>query len=178
MEHKIFTNTQIHSSKVPSIGEVTYESLSKDYLTVLLVSTAIFWLIAGTGLAILILFNPWEGPGWLTLVLLSVLLVLVVISFVFTHLGYRRKEFAMRTHDILVNTGLIWRSFTVLPFARVQHAEVQQGPIERLFSLSKLKIYTAGGSGSDMVIPGLKPERAQAMKHFILEHTTIQDEQE
>ena len=88
-----------------------------------------------------------------------------------------KKKYALRERDIIYQSGLLWRRYTVLPFNRVQHAEVQQGPVERLFELSKLKIYTAGGSGSDMIISGLPLDRAQNIKHFIL-HQTSGDEEE
>lgn len=98
-------------------------------------------------------------------------------SFLLRIYGFKRKKFAIRERDILYKEGLIWRSLTVVPFNRVQHAEVHQGPVERLFQLSRLKIYTAGGSTSDMTIAGLGPEEAYRMKHFILSKTS-EDEEE
>jgi uncharacterized protein len=42
-----------------------------------------------------------------------------------------------------------------------------QGPIGKTFNISALKIYTAGGSSSDLTIGGLPPEEAQRLKDFI-----------
>ena len=52
---------------------------------------------------------------------------------------------------------------------------IDQGPIERQFGLSKLKIFTAGGGASDMSIPGLDPETANALKEYIVSKTSSID---
>lgn len=40
-----------------------------------------------------------------------------------------------------------------------------------MYSLYSLKIYTAGGHSSDLVIPGLAEDKAQGLKEFILKKT-------
>ena len=90
----------------------------------------------------------------------------------------KRKKYALREHDIIYSSGLIWRQKTVVPFSRIQHVEVTEGPIDRLFDLSRLNIYTAGGSSSDLTIPGLMPSRAESIKHYILNRNSQLDEEE
>jgi len=82
--------------------------------------------------------------------------------------GFRRKQYALRTHDLTYQRGLIRFTVTSIPFNRVQHCEVGQGALERLFELAHLKVYTAGGSSSDLTIPGLPPERASRIKDYVL----------
>ncbi|MEO1438705.1 MAG: PH domain-containing protein [Bacteroidota bacterium] len=62
----------------------------------------------------------------------------------------------------------MFRKITTIPFNRVQHCEIKQGPIERLFNLKTLEVYTAGGATSDLKIPGLPDDRAQELKDFII----------
>ena len=83
----------------------------------------------------------------------------------------------MRSKDIVYRSGWLWRSTTTAPFNRVQHVMIDQGLIERQFQLSKLKIFTAGGSGSDLTIPGLNPETANTLKEFIVKKTTADEEE-
>ena len=73
--------------------------------------------------------------------------------------------------------GYLWRSNTVIPFNRIQHAEVTQGPIERMFELSVLRVFTAGGSASDIAIPGIRPDEAHRIKEFILSKTAADEEE-
>ena len=171
------SNPQVQVDQIPSVEEIEYIGLDQNYLTAELIGTAIFWLIFAGGALIAILLNLYRMPGWLSLLLLGGLLGLVLISFLLTIFGFRRKMYALRQRDIIYKSGLIWRRQTALPFNRVQHAEVQQGPIERLFELSKIKVYTAGGSSSDLTIAGLKHDRAQRIKQFILQKTSIDEEE-
>jgi uncharacterized protein len=54
-----------------------------------------------------------------------------------------------------VDRGVWWRSETFVPRARVQHTEVQQGPIARRYGMASLKVFTAGASHGEIEIDGL-----------------------
>jgi uncharacterized protein len=49
--------------------------------------------------------------------------------------------------------------------------------LERLFEMSSLRIYTAGGSSSDLSIPGLKPDQALKMRSYILKRAGGNEEE-
>ncbi|MFW5762007.1 MAG: PH domain-containing protein, partial [Cyclobacteriaceae bacterium] len=49
------------------------------------------------------------------------------------------------------------------------------GPLNRLFKLTTLKIYTAGGSTSDLNIPGLEYDDAQKLREYIAEKSSKHD---
>ena len=108
---------------------------------------------------------------------MPLLVALIIFSFVTTIFGFKRKKYALREKDIIYQAGLFWRNYTVLPFSRIQHVEVHQGPIERIFDLGKLKVYTAGGSSSDLAISGLAMDTAQSIKHFILNKSNSDEEE-
>lgn len=97
-------------------------------------------------------------------------------SIIATTKRFASKSYALREKDIVYKSGWLWQHVTTVPFNRVQHVSIDQGPIERNFNLSKLKIFTAGGSASDITIPGLRPETADYLKEFIVKKT--QDEEE
>jgi len=59
----------------------------------------------------------------------------------------------------------------------VQHLRIDQGPIERKFNLSRLKIFTAGGNSSDLSIPGLDPITSNKLKQFIVAKTGMDEEE-
>ena len=48
---------------------------------------------------------------------------------------------------------------------RVQHIDTQRNPIERVFGLGRVVVYTAGSRGADVAIPGLTPDRASDLQH-------------
>ena len=46
-----------------------------------------------------------------------------------------------------------------------------------MFNLSEISLYTAGGSGSDLSIPGLTHEKANALKNFITNRVATDEEE-
>ena len=54
-----------------------------------------------------------------------------------------------------VDRGVWWRAETFVPRARVQHTDVQQGPIARRYGIASLKVFTAGASHGEIEIDGL-----------------------
>ncbi|NND35356.1 MAG: PH domain-containing protein, partial [Saprospiraceae bacterium] len=65
-----------------------------------------------------------------------------------------------------------------IPFSRVQHCEIIKGVIDNMIGLVELRIFTAGGSSSDLVIPGLTPDVAFALKEHIIGKISDDDEEE
>lgn len=80
---------------------------------------------------------------------------------------YERAGYAIRSHDVVHKHGVWWRTVTTIPFNRMQHCEISQGPIQNLFGLATLRVFTAGGSSSDLSIEGLEHDEARKVKDFI-----------
>ena len=63
--------------------------------------------------------------------------------------------------------GFLWRSDTVVPFTRVQHIDVEQSPLERLYDLATLTVHTAGTHNASVKLEGVKRDTAEAMRDAI-----------
>jgi membrane protein YdbS with pleckstrin-like domain len=87
----------------------------------------------------------------------------------------RTSGFALREHDIAFRRGVFFRKTIVLPFNRLQHAELSTGPLQRRFGLASLKLYTAGASDVDLRIDGLTAEQAEVLRKQILAWTGNED---
>ncbi len=98
----------------------------------------------------------WVGP--------AVFGVLAVLGVVYTLKRYRIWGFDIEADAVTLERGVVIRVNSVVPFVRVQHVDSQRGPIERLAGLSSVVVYTAGSRGADVTIPGLRPERAEAIQ--------------
>jgi uncharacterized protein len=83
---------------------------------------------------------------------------------------YRARGYDMGADRLRVVRGLIFRSDTVVPFGRVQHIDVHQGPIERGYGLATLVLHTAGNHNASVSLPGLGHEDALAMREEIRAH--------
>lgn len=161
-----FQNAQQSIESLPDINEINFTGLPKAHLKSSLISYTVFFLILGSILGSIHLFTD-EIPTEIIILIAILLAILLVTVLIMTSLGFKHKAYALRDHDILYKSGLIWRDTTVVPFNRIQHVEIGEGPIERLFNLASLRVFTAGGSKSDLVIPGLMKEEAQRIKAFL-----------
>lgn len=83
---------------------------------------------------------------------------------------YEARGFAMGDDRLRVVRGLLFRSDTVVPFGRVQHIDVQQGPLERFYGLATLTLHTAGSHNASVHLPGLLNEDALVMRETIRAH--------
>lgn len=77
---------------------------------------------------------------------------------------YGAWGFRIRTDDLYVRRGVVWRAASVIPHRRIQHVDTQSGPIERALGLAQVVIYTAGVRGADVTIPGLARPDAESLR--------------
>jgi membrane protein YdbS with pleckstrin-like domain len=83
---------------------------------------------------------------------------------------YNARGYQMGTDRLRVVRGLLYRSDTVVPFGRVQHIDVRQGPIERFFAIATLTLHTAGNHNASVSLPGLGEDLAREMREEIRAH--------
>jgi membrane protein YdbS with pleckstrin-like domain len=98
--------------------------------------------------------------------------LLTGLQFWISYVGYRKKGYAVREKDILFRHGILSTTTTIIPFNRIQHVAIHEGFFSRMYDLSELQIYTAGGSSSDLHIPGLPKYEAEQIKTFLLNQIT------
>ena len=86
---------------------------------------------------------------------------------VFPGRRYRAWGYHEGEDELHIRRGLLVRVRTIVPFGRVQHIDVAQGPVERLFGVATLILHTAGTRGSAVALPGLDYAGAEAMRDRI-----------
>ncbi len=164
-----FTNTVVPTEDLPTIDPITFTNLDRKYLKLIFIRIAFFFLLL-CGALIAFLFLAEGLPT--TMVAIaggSAIILIIVFSSIVTLLGFPRKGYLVREKDISFQRGIITYKLTTVPYNRIQHVEVNQGVLAKLFKLSTVKIYTAGGSMSDLSIPGLPVTDAQKLKAFLSE---------
>jgi membrane protein YdbS with pleckstrin-like domain len=80
---------------------------------------------------------------------------------------YRRWGYCEGEDELEIRHGMLVRVRTIVPFGRVQHIDVAQGPIQRPFGLATLILHTAGTQGAAVPLPGLVHADAEAMRDRI-----------
>lgn len=175
-EPVLFSNPQVAVSELPQSASVQWARLHPAHLRVDLLG---LWL---TRLFLLGLFLAYtyftpDFPAYLRQGIAGLWVFLLLAATLLRYLGFRIKGYAVRQHDLMYRRGLLFRSLTVVPFNRIQHSEIQQGVIERQFGLARLSVFTAGGSQSDLSIPGLSWEEAERIRNFLSQKAATDEEE-
>lgn len=98
--------------------------------------------------------------------ILAVLVALLLI-FVLPARRYRAWGYDVSEDELHVQNGIWVRIRTIVPFGRVQHIDVSQGPIERRYGVGVLTLHTAGTRSSAVHLPGLEMAQAERMRDEI-----------
>lgn len=83
---------------------------------------------------------------------------------------YNARGYQISRDRLRVVRGIMWRSDTIVPFGRIQHIDVDQGPIERALDIATMTLHTAGSHNASVSLPGLGHELAVQMREEIREH--------
>lgn len=161
-----FTNETIDTTQLPKFEEVPMAALHPDYWKVTAITLGIVFAVLGIALALAVGFVG-ELRAYGTR-LGTVWLILTLLSFVFSFIAFRKKAFAFRNHDVLFRHGIIATTTIVIPYNRIQHVALHEGFVSRLFGLATIGIFTAGGSSSDIEIPGIEKQQAENIKQLLM----------
>jgi len=161
-----FINETIDTSQLPKYEEVSFTSLQPAYWNVILFYTIFTFTIIGIGLFFgLINIEEWQGQDVTVWAIFGILLILTLL---FSRIGFKKKSFAFRNHDVLFRHGVIATTTIVIPYNRIQHVALHEGIISRYFKLATVQVFTAGGSSSDLEIPGIQKEEAENIKQLLM----------
>lgn len=160
-----FDNNILKIDSLPRFEEVELISFAKAYLYKRIISTTISFVVVAVaiGLAYYIaeefrLYAPFVA-GMFCLIFLW--------SYYSSYQWYKKSGYAVRERDIIFKRGFLFERTTIVPFNRVQHVSTNRGVLDKMLNLSALNVFTAGGSGSDVALPGLDPETANALKEAL-----------
>ncbi len=161
-----FTNETIDTKQLPRFEEVELSSLHPKYWNVVVLNTSVFFVLLALVLTF-VLYKVEQLNSLIPYILIGFGIVLLFV-FYLTRIGFKKKGFAFRNHDVIYRSGIIATNTMVIPYNRVQHVALHEGFISRYFGLAKVEIFTAGGSSSDIEIPGIAKEEAENIKQLLM----------
>lgn len=104
-------------------------------------------------------------------------LLAVVVSFlsIFVHpfIEYEQWGYCITDEKVEFQHGIYYKKKTIIPISRIQHLNIKQGPIQKIFGLATIEIYTAGNSHSieailmseaEYIVEGLNREVLKVIK--------------
>lgn len=154
-------------TELPDISKIEFQRIHKNHLKVILINTFLVFVVLLIGLFFLIDRKLNEDMPEYTTWIYVLFIVLFALIVFYKILGFSRRKYALREKDISYKSGVITKTMTTVPFSRIQHVEIDEGPISRYFGLASLSVYTAGDSSDDLDISGIKKEEALRIKEFI-----------
>ena len=99
--------------------------------------------------------------------LVPMLLLYTFAAFVVPARKYRHWGYDMGIDRLRIVRGYMFYRDTIVPFSRIQHIDVDQGPIDRRYDLATLTVHTAGNHNSKVALPGLLHADALVMREAI-----------
>ena len=140
-----------------------------------------YWIL-GDGLTSFVLAGlawfvgrPWLAEHWehwtplIENVLLGVCLAMLAMAVLVPPLNYSRWRYGFVGDLLLMRYGILFVEERAVPVLRMQHVDLVRGPIERLFGLATLVVFTAGNEGSAFRVPGLPVRKAQELRDRIVQ---------
>ncbi|QCT01786.1 hypothetical protein E6C60_1068 [Paenibacillus algicola] len=110
-------------------------------------------------------------PGWAALAgTLPAALWLVLTA---PRLWHETFGFRVSAEQLEISSGIFFMRDTIIPMTRVQHVELESGPLLRRYGLAELKVVTAAKSH---VIRALSSEEAERLKAVIGKLAQVVDE--
>lgn len=134
------------------------------------IRSAVFLLLGSAGLVFY-----WTGrePRLVRLLFLAGLLFVVVLvslltTVVLPRLAWKHASWRLFPLVLELRRGVVFRHLVSVPRARVQHTDVERGPLERRFGLATLVVHTAGHDDSEIRLAGLEHGVALALRDHLL----------
>lgn len=159
-----FSNEPIDVSSIPVLDETSFVPMHPNFLRVSLIGRGIFAsivFIVGIVVAVLV-----PSGWWIPLLVTAVVVLLAGVSSALKKLEVRNIAYQVREHDLSYRSGILVKTVETVPFVRVQHAKISQGPIQRRFGLATLEVNSAG---PDLYIHGLGADDAEKLKVLVVE---------
>lgn len=111
-----------------------------------------------------------KGVGEHGMIIAPVLALCAFILVFLPQRKWKRWGYADGDEQLRVARGWMFRTDTIVPFKRIQHIDLGEGPVERMFGLASLTVHTAGTHNSIVTLPGLARDSAEKMRDTMRLH--------
>ena len=110
------------------------------YIATFVVSAVILAILSG----VVIYFDLLRIK--IIMVVYAVIMVVAILNvLISTYFRYHIYRYKLDEEALEVIEGYVFVSHNIVPIERIQNIELQQGPIDRMFGVSKMTITTGGG---------------------------------
>ncbi len=165
-----FSNEPISTDRLPTLADDAFVSVDPRYLRASLVG---FLGAAAVAVFGALVVSTQADQPIIPLAIGGGLFLLLLFGAGMQVLQVRRLGYQLREHDLSLRSGVINHRVESLPFSRVQHVNINRGPIERALGLATLEVSSAG---PNITIPGLTEADAARIKALVTERAGVDDD--
>ncbi|WP_311244756.1 PH domain-containing protein [Microbacterium sp. WCS2018Hpa-23] len=142
----------------------SWHQISPRYVVSQILQNLIFvaFVLAAALVLALMLDQTWV---WIPagVVVLITLITLIILPRQAKAIGYM-----LRADDIVFRKGILWQRMIAVPYGRMQLVDITQGPLDRAFGVTQLKMVTAAAT-TGVQIPGLTQAASEALRDTLIE---------
>ena len=138
----VFSNDSLRIDALPSLIETEFEGLPQRYRSLRAAVYAGVMLVVFAGIGVL-MWSEWTAVNtlrWGVWLALGIAIVLGLVWAIEEVKGFPLRGVLVREHDLSYRSGYFKRETVTVPFNRIQHSEVVQGPVARAFDVCTLKL--------------------------------------
>jgi putative membrane protein len=114
------------------------------------------------------LFFIWKNGGKLLLFgAIGIAMVAIVLTSI---LSWLRYTYRLEQNELRIEYGVFVRKKRYIPLERIQSLDISEGILQRLCGMVKVKVETAGGSGTDeaeAVLAAISKEEARYIQEYV-----------
>lgn len=167
------------SPEALSYKPVSEKSVSLDRLIGYVVMCVVMLIVVcSTAPLFLIPKMPWWGVGAIIAGWFALGAVLFFFAQVHPQWAFERTRWALTDEGFEILRGIVWRHHIAIPAARVQHVDVSQGPLQRIYDLGTITLHTAGTANASVELGGLEHAVALRLRDELVRQKEMLDDAE
>ena len=113
-------------------------------------------------------------PLYIYLVVIGIIVIIALIAFL--RYWYFKFYIDNKLKEFVIENGIFNKTKTTIPFHKIQKVTIDQSLIQRIFSVYKLELDTAGSDKKEASISAISQEMAVELKKHLLENTKSDSE--
>lgn len=143
-------------------NRVSFNPVSSKLATVRILGAAVILVLPALGLAVVAAF----ADLWLLFLPLALVLVFVWLLWLIPR-QVGALQYATGGEELFIRRGILFRRLDVIPYGRIQYAEVKQGPVARRFDIAEVVLHTASAQ-TNGTVPGLTTGDAATLRSLLV----------
>lgn len=149
-----------------------YQKLNKNAKKSWIIARLIGTLIVSSILIAVRIFIPkvidsyYKINVFFTIGIIILISILLINSFIYPIIEYKQWRYIITNDKIEFTEGIYFVRKVIIPIIRIQHIQLNQGPINKFLNLYNISIFTAGGQHK---IPNIDATKAEEISEYLKE---------